>query len=228
MNLVWGVGTCVLTIVLFQMMKLMYQKYHYPLLVPIATTTTVIILLLLLFNIPYETYMLGGSWIGELLGPAVVALAFPLYQNKNLLKKYFTPIMAGVFIGSTIGLLSGLYLALMLQIDKEIIISLIPKSVTTPIAMDIASISGGIPTMAAVFVTVAGVSGAMFGPSILKLFRITHYIGIGVGFGTASHGIGTARALEIGQKEAAISSISMIISAVFAAIVCPILIKLLL
>jgi predicted murein hydrolase (TIGR00659 family) len=228
MSLMWGITTCIFTIVIFQLMKGLYKKYHFPLLVPIATATTVIILLLLLFNIPYETYMQGGSWIGELLGPAVVALAFPLYQNKDILKKYFTPVVVGVFVGASIGILSGLSFALLLNIEKEILISLIPKSVTTPIAMDIASISGGIPTLAAVYVTVAGVGGSMFGPTLLKLCRINHYIGVGVGFGTASHGIGTARALEIGQKEAAISSISMILSAIFAAIVCPILISVIL
>lgn len=206
-------------------MKALYQKYNYPLLVPVATSTTVIIVLLLLFNIPYDTYLQGGSWIGELLGPAVVALAFPLYKNKEILKKYFAPVVVGVLIGASIGILSGLTFASLLNIDKEVLISLIPKNVTTPIAMDIASMSGGIPTLAAVYVTIAGVGGAMFGPTILKLCRIHHYIGVGVGFGTASHGIGTARALEIGQKEAAISSISMILSAIFAAVVCPILIS---
>ncbi|SDP01189.1 TIGR00659 family protein [Litchfieldia salsa] len=221
----WAFGTCVFTILIFQLMKALYQKYNYPLLVPVATSTTVIIVLLLLFNIPYDTYLQGGSWIGELLGPAVVALAFPLYKNKEILKKYFAPVVVGVLIGASIGILSGLTFASLLNIDKEVLISLIPKNVTTPIAMDIASMSGGIPTLAAVYVTIAGVGGAMFGPTILKLCRIHHYIGVGVGFGTASHGIGTARALEIGQKEAAISSISMILSAIFAAVVCPILIS---
>ncbi len=227
MNYIWMIGTCLVTIIIYSIMKMVYQKYHYPFFVPVATTTVVLIGILLSFNVSYETYMLGGEWIGKLLGPAVVALALPLYQNRDALKQYFLPIVMGVLLGSTIGILSGILFSILLQIDREIIISLTPKSVTTPIAMDISSMTGGVPTLTAVFVTIAGVSGAMFGPIMMKLCRITHFIGVGVGFGTGSHGIGTARALEIGKKEAAISSIAMILSALYAAIACPIFIKLL-
>ncbi|WP_078545003.1 LrgB family protein [Litchfieldia alkalitelluris] len=226
MNLIWAVGMFLLTISVFAVMRLFYQKYHYPLFVPIATTSFIIIVALLAFNIPYERYMMGGSWIGELLGPAVVALAYPLYQNKDILKKYSIPVFVGVFVGSTIAILSGLWLSLLFKIDTEILLSLIPKNVTTPIAMDLAEMSGGVPTLAAVFVMVAGVGGAMFGPTILKMVKVNHYIGVGVAFGTASHGIGTARALEFGPKEGAISSIAMILSALYTAIVCPLFIQL--
>jgi len=216
----------ILTYLLYQLMKLVYNKFYSPLLVPIATTTFLLIIFLIVTNISYETYMLGGKWIGELLGPAVVALALPLYQHRKTLNQYFIPISTSVIVGSSVGMLSGLFAALWLQFDQSVILSLVPKSVTTPVAMDIADMTGGVPTLAAVFVTIAGISGSMFGPILFGKCGIHHYIGVGVGFGTASHGIGTARALELGKGEAAVSSIAMILSAIFVAIVGPSIIEL--
>ncbi|MCH1625361.1 LrgB family protein [Fredinandcohnia sp. SECRCQ15] len=213
------------TILVYQGMSLLYKRFHSPLLVPIATTTFILIMFLLLFSIPYDTYMIGGRWIDELLGPAVVALAYPLYQNRKALKKYFTPIFVGVISGTTTGILTGIYMAKLFSIDLKTMLSLTTKSVTSPVAIDIAEMIGGIPTLAVVYVMVAGISGAMFGPIFLKMAKINHYIGVGLGFGTASHGIGTAKALEIGKSEGAISSVSMIISAIYAAIICPIIIR---
>lgn len=217
-----------MTIVTYQLMKLLYKKFYTPILVPIATTTFLLIIFLLIFKIPYDTYMIGGKWIVELLGPAVVALALPLYQNRRSLKQYFLPISSGVVVGSVVGILSGLLPALWLNFDQEVIISIIPKSVTTPVAMDLAAMTGGVPTLAAVFVTIAGIGGSMLGPLLLKKMRIKQPIGVGVAFGTASHGIGTAKALEIGKDEAAISSIAMILSAIITSVVCPFIIMLLL
>lgn len=172
--------------------------------------------------------MLGGKWIDELLGPAVVALAYPLYQNRKALKDFFLPIAVGVLAGATAGITTGLYFSRLLSVDNEIIRSLAPKSVTSPVAMDLANMYGGVPSLAAVYVMIAGISGAMFGPILLKLLRVDHFIGVGLGFGTASHGIGTATALEIGTNEGSISSVAMIISAVYTAIIMPVMIGLIL
>ncbi len=221
MNIVQAVCMIMLTLILYSGMKILYQKKPSPILVPIATTTLALILLLSLFNFSYEEYMTGGKWIDELLGPAVVALAFPLYQNRKLLKKYYIPIVAGVLSGSFISLVTGICMSIFIGLDKEVMLSILPKSVTSPVAMDIAGEIGGAPSLAAVYVMIAGIGGAMFGPSLLKRFGVTHYIGIGMGFGAAAHGIGTAKALEIGEREGAISSVSMILSAIFAAIFLP-------
>jgi len=227
MTIMITIITIVLTIFIYVSMMLLYKRLRFPLFVPVATTTFVIIILLHVLNIPYEIYMTGGKWIGELLGPAVIAMALPLYQNRESVKKYFIPIFTSVVFGSTIGILTGFYFSNLFNLEEEIISSIIPKSVTTPIAMEISGLIGGIPTLAAVYVTVAGIFGAMFGPFILHKSNITHFVGVGVGFGTASHGIGTARALDIGQKEAAIGSIAMIISAIYIAIICPIVVQVL-
>lgn len=221
MNAIYALTIIIVTVLLYNGMKGLYKRVNSPLFVPIATTTLVLIIILSLLNMSYNTYMIGGKWIDELLGPAVVALAFPLYQNKATLKRYFTPIFVSVFIGTMIALFTGIYFSLLLKIDQKILISILPKSVTSPVAMDIADIIGGVPTLAAVYVMIAGISGAMFGPIILKKSGISHFIGVGLGFGTAAHGIGTAKALEIGKREAAISSVSMILSAIFSSILYP-------
>jgi predicted murein hydrolase (TIGR00659 family) len=223
MNTLYAISSIVCTIIIFLLMTRLYKRYTHPLLVPIATTTFVILIILLFSSIPYETYMLGGKWIDGLLGPAVVALAYPLYQNRKSLKEFFIPIIIGVFVGSTTGIITGLYFSKVLAIDSDIILSLAPKSVTSPVAMDIASVTGGIPALAAVYVMFAGISGAMFGPLLLKMVKVNHFVGVGLGFGTASHGIGTARALEIGTNQGAISSIAMILSAVYTSIILPVL-----
>ncbi|THE14806.1 LrgB family protein [Bacillus timonensis] len=225
MNFFLTFASIVCTIVIFLMMTRLYKRVTHPLLVPIATTTFVILIILLIFSIPYETYMLGGKWIDELLGPAVVALAYPLYQNRESLKEFFMPILIGVFVGSTTGIATGLYFSKIVRIDPTIILSISPKSVTTPVAMDIASVTGGIPALAAVYVMIAGISGAMFGPILLKWVKVDHFVGVGLGFGTASHGIGTSRALEMGTNEGAISSIAMILSAVYTSIILPLFVS---
>jgi predicted murein hydrolase (TIGR00659 family) len=169
--------------------------------------------------------MSGAKWLDELLGPAVVALAIPLYDHRNIVKRNALTIFFSVIVGAIVGMVSGIMLGMISRINIELIFSMAPKSVTTPIAMEISEIVGGAPALAAVYVMVAGISGAMFGPYLMKVFNIKHSISKGIGFGTASHGIGTARALEIGDVEGALSSISMTLSAVITSFLCPIILS---
>ncbi|PLT29987.1 hypothetical protein CUU66_10435 [Peribacillus deserti] len=217
---------CFTTLIYF-VMQIIYKKFPSPILVPIATSTAVIIIILFLSHHSYKFYMIGGNWIGSLLGPAVVAFAYPLYQHRKTLKDSFVSILTSVFAGTAAGLVSGIFLALWCGLDERIILSLAPKSVTSPVAMSISSLTGGIPALAAVYVMVAGISGAIFGPVILKKLNITHSIAVGIGLGTASHGIGTSKAAEYGELESAISSIAMTLSSIFTSILCPLLLHLL-
>jgi len=211
----------VFTVGVYFAMKALYHRFPSPFLLPILTSTVFSVLVLRLLNVSYETYMSGGKWIDELLGPAVVALAFPLYYQRNELKRYLWTILGAVFAGAIIGVLSGGLLACLFQLDKDVILSLMPKSVTTPVAMDITSIVGGIPSLTAVYVMIAGIFGAVFGPFLLNFFKIHHSLGVGIGLGAASHGIGTAKALEIGRLEGAISSIAMTLSAIVVSLLLP-------
>ena len=222
-----GIVMIVLTVAIFLFMRKVYERFTTPLLTPILTSTVCIVLLLLFFNISYETYMIGGQVIDYLLGPAVVALAYPLYRQRHILIAQWLPMVGGIVIGSVIGILSGLWSAQALGVADEIVLSLVPKSVTTPIAQEIAAELGGWPSLAAVFVMIAGIGGAVIAPYVFRWCRLHSDLGRGIGLGSAAHGIGTAKALEYGERTAAVSSIAMTLSAIAASVLAPILIFLL-
>jgi|SRR5690625_348745 len=209
------------TILAYLIAKWVYQRVYTPLLLPVFVATMIIIIVLVLFNISYDTYMIGGEWINKFLGPAVVALAFPLYQHRAILKRLALPIFSGTFIGAIMGVVSGGWMAKVVGFEEELIYSIIPKSVTTPVAMDISNSLGGNASLAAVFVMIAGIAGAMFCQVVYKLFRLQSSVGRAVGLGSASHAIGTAKALENSELEGSISTVAMILSAIFVSIITP-------
>ncbi|MRG87327.1 LrgB family protein [Salinibacillus xinjiangensis] len=226
-NILIGVLALCATIIIYYFMQKLYKKWSNPFLLPVLTSTIIIAFFLLIFDIPYQTYMVGGKWLDWLLGPAVVALAYPLYNQWNILKTYPLSILAGIILGAVIGIVSGLLLTKWLLFDDAIIYSLIPKNSTTPVAMEIASSLSGIPPLAAVFVMIAGIGGAVIGPTLLKWFKIHHYLGRGVGMGSGSHAIGITKSMENGEKEGAVSTVAMTLSAVIVSILSPICVYLL-
>ncbi len=217
-----GIATIAGAFILYQFSKKMYSMKPSPFTMPIFLSTASIVIFLILTGIPYETFMIGGQWIDIFLGPIVVSLAVPLYREIYLIKKYAGAISIGIFAGSLTGVLTGIAGAKLFGFESWLIQSVAAKSVTAPIAISITDTAGGNVSLAAVFVMIAGVSGAMFGPVILKICRIQHPIARGLSFGTASHAIGTAKALENGKIEGAISVLSMTISAVFVSFLVPI------
>ncbi|WP_018921776.1 LrgB family protein [Salsuginibacillus kocurii] len=214
------------TIGLYVTGRFIYQRIPHPLTLPLVTSTFLLLSLLLLFDIPYETYMLGGQWIEILLGPAVVALAYPLFNQWHLLKQYFYPLSMGMVTGALVGIFSGYFLARLAGVDETVLFSIVPKSVTTPVAMDVAATLGGNESLAAIFVMIAGLGGVMIAQYTFRLFNIQSFIGRGIGTGTASHAIGTAKALENNEIEGAVSSIAMTVSAVIVAFFAPLIIAL--
>lgn len=204
----------VLTVGIYLLMNRLYMKYSYSFLLPLLTTTIVIIMVLSVFQLPYETYMIGGEWINQLLGPAVVALAVPLYNQRKTLLQKLVPIVVGVIMGSIVGMGSGVLLAKSLGVSNHLILSIIPKSITTPVAIQVSTAFGGIPSMTIVFVLLAGLTGAVLGPLVFKWFRITSPLGRGMAFGSASHAIGTSKAKEFDELTVSISSVSMTLSAI--------------
>jgi len=210
------------TITVYLAMNLLYFKYHKAFFIPMLTTTVSIILILFLFKIPYETYMLGGKWVDLLLGPAIVSLAIPLYKQRELIKKNMLPILGGVLTGVLVGMVSGVLFAKLMGVSKEIILSLLPKSITTPIAIQIATALGGVTSLTIAFVMIAGFTGIILGPTFLKWFRIDTAIGRGIGLGAAAHALGTSKAIELGEQEASYSSIAMTLSAIIGSVVGPV------
>ena len=214
----------VATVALYLVMAKVYVRFSYPILIPVLTTTIFVILLLLTFHVSYDEYMIGGKWINSLLGPAVVALAYPLYKQREMLVKYSVPIIGGVFVGLFAGMISGLVFAEVFGIHRSLILSIIPKSITTPVAIQIATGLGGVPSMTVVFVMIAGFSGVILGPLLLKWIRIKSSLGKGIALGSASHALGTSKAFEYGELTVSMSSVSMTLSAVLGSVFGPIVV----
>ena len=214
-----------ITLLLYIVFRRLYQLLPYPFMIPVLTCTVVLVVALTSFDVSYDTYFSGGQWIDALLGPAIVALAFPLYQQRKLLNKFKVEILATVLTASLLGILSGYWLAVVSGYNEMIVSTIISKNVTTPVAMEVASMTGGEPAFAVIFVMIAGIGGAVTGPWLFQLLGISNFLGIGMAFGGASHAIGTAKALEYGEREAAISSIGLSLCALCVSILGPLLLK---
>jgi len=188
---------------------------------PLLLSGIIIISFLLYFDIDYETYNKGGSIISFFIAPATVVLAVPLYKNIKLLKERWLSILIGIIVGSLAGLFTILLLSKFLEIDHRIMVSMFPKSTTTAISMEIANQIGGLPTLAVAFTAVAGIGGNFIGESILRLFKIDDKVSKGVALGTASHALGTAKAMEMGETEGALASLSIGLAGVISVFLIP-------
>ncbi|MBK3495409.1 LrgB family protein [Viridibacillus sp. YIM B01967] len=215
------IAIILITIVIYYLMTKLYARYSTPFLLPILTTTIIGVLLLMQFDIPYETYMTGGKWIDVMLGPAVVSLTYPLYTQRDMIKKYKLSIISSVVIAMISGLISIFSLAKLMRFDDGMIRSLLPKSITTPVAMQISDSLGGVPPMTAVFVMIAGFTGAILGPFIFRVCKIESAVSRGVSMGSGAHGFGVSKLTEYGEKTLSMGSVSMTLSAVIGAFICP-------
>ncbi|MDO5570440.1 MAG: LrgB family protein [Bacteroidales bacterium] len=186
-----------------------YKKTKFALFHPCIIAMAVIISFLLVFDISYETFSKGSRIIHFLLGPAVVALGVVLYEQTEYLKQNIVSMFTAITIGSFIGVGSVIAIGKIMGVDAQLIFSLEPKSVTTPIAISLSNANGGLPAVTAVTVVVCGIIGAVFGPKLLELIGIDSSVAKGLSLGAASHGLGTARAMEIGAVEGAISGLSI-------------------
>lgn len=217
----------IITLVVYGLSKQLYRIRPRVYLSPLLITPLVLVIGLIWTQVPYETYESGGKWLSAMLQPATIAFAVPLYKYYNVLKKHALEILVSVLSGSVIAMLSSAILAEWMHLDSKLVTSLIPRSVTTPIAMSVSQVIGGVPNITAVFVIITGLLGAMLGPLIMKLFRIEGEVARGVLFGTSAHGTGTSKAFELSSLTGTISSISMIVAALFTLGVAPMLISVL-
>ncbi|GGF97554.1 hypothetical protein GCM10010912_47840 [Paenibacillus albidus] len=210
-----------LTIAVYLLAKRVYSSRGKMYTSPLIITPLLIISFLLMTGIPYDSYNAGGKWLTDLLQPATIAFAIPLHKNFKVLKKHAAEIAAGVLSGTVTAVISSMLLAKWLHLSSDLATSLVPRSVTTPIAMSISQSIGGVPSITAVFVILTGVLGTMMGPSVLRLFRIDNEIARGVSLGTAAHGTGTSKAFELSSLTGTISSIAMILTALLTIGVAP-------
>jgi predicted murein hydrolase (TIGR00659 family) len=211
----------IMTVGIYLIMSRIYSRFSWPFLLPVLTTTILMVVLLIGVHISYDTYMKGGKWINFLLRPSVVALAYPLYKQRFVLKKYMVPILVGVSVGMMTGMLSGLFFGRFFHFDRSLVLSMLPKSFTMPVAIQITASIGGISSMTIICVMVAGLTGAIVGPVILKWLRIKSVLGKGIALGSASHVLGITKASEFGELAVSIGSVAMILSALLGSIVAP-------
>lgn len=185
---------------------------------PILVTIAALIVFLKLTGISYDTYQEGGHYIDFWLKPAIVALGVPLYQHLGQIRRQFVPIIVSQLVGCLVGLVSVVLIARWMGASREVIISLAPKSVTTPIAMEVCSAAGGIPSLTAAIVVCVGLLGAVFGFKMLEVWHVRNPYSQGLGLGAASHAVGTSRAMEKGDTYGAYASLGLILNGVLTAL----------
>jgi len=213
-----------LTLLAYQIAQMLYKKMGQPpWLHPVLWSALAIAVFLRMTGFSYEAYWKGAQFIHFLLGPATVALAFPLYQQWPTVKRSWKAVLGASLTGSIAGFGSALLLAWLLHIPREHWSAIAPKSATTPIAMSITEKIGGDPGLAVIFVVITGIFGSMAGAAWLKLLRIKDERAIGLALGVAAHGIGTARAVQISETCAAFAGLGMGLCGLFTAILLPIL-----
>ena len=185
---------------------------------PVLVASLMAIGVLLVFDIPLESYEAGGSLIKLMLGPATAVLALNIYQQRKVLGEHFLPVLLGCLAGSVASIVSILLLCQLFMTDQVFTASMLPKSVTTAIALGISENGGGIPGITAAAVIVTGLEGAMLAPLFAKLFRVKDPVAEGVAIGACSHAVGTSKAMEIGSLQGAMSSIAICVCGIFTSI----------
>lgn len=204
----------VISLFSYQIALIIKNRLKFVLFNPLLVSVALCIGILLTCDVPYEKFMASSEMIGYLLIPATASLAVPLYEQIELLKSNWVAILAGIVSGILAGLTTIFILALLFGLNHELYVTLLSKSVTTPIGIAISSQLGGIVTISVSVIIITGVSGAMLGEYIFKWLKIDAPIAQGVALGTASHAMGTAKAIELGDIQAAMASLSIAVTGI--------------
>lgn len=221
------IGYALLTIAIFYFMTWFYKRSGISFLFPVLTSTIALVLILAYGKIPYESYMKGGQVINFFLGPAVVAMAYPLYTQWDVIMKYKKTILISVVIALFTSIISVLLLGSLFGLSKEVLYSFLPKSITSPVAIQISETIHGIPEWTVIFVILAGITGAIMGPYLYKLLKINTPVSRGVAMGSAAHGIGVSKLGEYGELTLSIGSVAMTLTALLGSVICPLIVYLL-
>ena len=217
----------VLTLSAYQIGLWCQKKWRSPLCNPILIAVVLVIGFLLLTGISNDTYQAGSQMFSWLLTPATVCLALPLYRQISILRNSLWSILTGVFAGTVTSVLCIFLLGRVFSLDNALIVSLLPKSVTTAMGIILSGQAGGIQSLTAAAIIVTGILGSLTGSMLCKLFKIRDPIAQGVAFGTASHVIGTSRARELGELQGAVSSLSLTVAGILTALLFPLTLALL-
>jgi len=215
----------IISLIAFEIGIYIKKKGRLPIFNPLMIAIIILIFFLTKFHIKYEDYNNGGRIISFFLFPATVALALPMYKKFALFKQNSIPILIGIFSGAIAGFISVVFLSKLFGFTDVLIESLIPKSITTPIGIVLSKQLGGLPSITVVAIIITGIIGSISGPFMYKIFRIKDKVALGIAMGASSHALGTARAMEMGETEGAMSGLTMAISGVAIVLLYPLLWK---
>ncbi len=214
----------ILTILSFNIGLFIFEKFKkFPLLNPLLVGGIIVIIIMEVFNIPLNYYQKGGVMLSFFLAPATIALALPLYRQIDKLKEHFFPIIIGALVGAVTAIISIIFIGKALGIDEVLLKSFMPKSITTPLGIELSNLLGGIPAITIFAIIITGITGNAIAPFICKTFKIKHPVAKGLGIGISSHAVGTAKAIEMGEIEGAMSALSIVIAGIITFIVAPLL-----
>lgn len=220
-SIYFGMAITLITFIIGVKLK---SRFKFAILNPILISFFLVSMILIIFDIDYESYNQGGKYISFLLTPATVCLAIPLYQQLGLLKKNFKAVIIAIIVGVITSLSSILLFSTLLNIDRVIYISILPKSITTAIGVGISEELGGISTITVLSILITGITGNVIGEYICKIFKIKNPISVGLAIGTSAHAVGTSKALEIGEIEGAMSSLSIAIAGLLTVVLAPLIV----
>ena len=212
-----------LTLIAFEIGVLISQKFKYSFLNPLLIGNILIVGFLLITGVSLESYNIGGDYISVMLSPATVVLAVPLHRQIQKLQHFWKPILAGIIAGSLTAMACVIVAGKLLGLGKVLTLSLLPKSVTIPMGSVISEQIGGIPSVTIIAITIPGITGAVTAPAVCRFCRIKHKVAQGIAIGTASHALGTTKAMEMGEVQGAMSGLAIGIAGLFTAVVAPLL-----
>jgi predicted murein hydrolase (TIGR00659 family) len=213
----------VLTVALYFASKALYARFRSPWLTPLVAVPAVLAAVVVLAHIPYPVYFQDTCWLMWLLGPATVAFAVPIYEYRELLKRHWISLTVGVTVGIVVAVGGSLMLAKLLHLSPELQRSLMTRSVSTPFALAVSDKIHAPRDLTALFVIATGVCGMLFGELVLGLVPLRTRLARGALFGAAAHGVGTAKARELGSEEGVVASLTMMIAGVVMVLLAPML-----
>jgi len=216
-------GCFVLTVALYFVSKRVYARFRQPWLTPLLTVPVVLVAIVLGARIPYPVYFADTRWLMWLLGPATVAFAVPIFEYRHLLRKHWLSLSVGVTVGILVAVGGSLALAKLLHLSPELQRSLATRSVSTPFALAVSDKLHAPKDLTALFVIATGVVGMLFGEIVLALVPLRSRLARGALFGAAAHGVGTAKARELGSEEGVVASLTMMIAGVAMVLLAPLL-----
>lgn len=212
----------VISILAYEAGVFLKRKLKWTICNPLLIAIVAVVVILLAFGIPYESYNAGAKYLGYLLTPATVCLAIPLYEQVELLKKYPAAIAAGLVCGVVTSGLCVFAMSLLFGLDHAAYVTLLPKSITTAIGMGISEELGGYVTITVAVIIITGVLGNILAETVCRIFKIEEPVAKGIAIGTSSHALGTARAMEIGEVEGAMSSLSVAVAGLLTVVAAPV------